>query len=193
MMIVFTVPEDNKAGLAFMTDLYRRYSRLMYATARRCVSSGQDCEDIVQDAVESLCKKLHTLMDLPAPALPVYIVYTVKNQAKNFIRHQAVVQKHIVEWNGGCLDSREAPLPPPEALAELREDAARLYAVWPRLPEQDRELLYRKYVLDQSNEELAEFFRCRKDSIRMRLTRARRKAISLMKGDDGHEKTRTLA
>ena len=192
-MIVFTVPEDDKGGLAFMTDLNRRYSRLMYATARRCVSSGQDCEDIVQDAVESLCKKLHTLMDLPAPALPVYITHTVKNQARNFIRHQAVVQKHIVEWNGGCLDSREAPLPPPETLAALREDAARLYAVWPRLPEQDRELLYRKYVLGQSNEELAEFFRCRKDSIRMRLTRARRKAISLMKGDDGHEKTRTLA
>lgn len=192
-MIVFTVPEDDRAGLAFMTDLYHRYSRLMYATARRCVSSGQDCEDIVQDAVESLCKKLHTLMDLPAPALPVYITHTVKNQARNFIRHQAVVQKHIVEWNGGCLDSREAPLPPPEALAALREDAARLYAVWPRLPEQDRELLYRKYVLDQSNEELAEFFRCRKDSIRMRLTRAKRKAISLMEGDDGHEKTRTLA
>ena len=187
------MPEDDRAGLAFMTDLYRRYSRLMYATARRCVSSGQDCEDIVQDAVESLCKKLHTLMDLPAPALPVYITHTVKNQARNFIRHQAVVQKHIVEWNGGCLDSREAPLPPPETLAELREDASRLYAVWPRLPEQDRELLYRKYVLDQSNEELAEFFRCRKDSIRMRLTRAKRKAISLMEGDDDHEKTRTLA
>ena len=169
-MIVFTVPEDNKAGLAFMTDLYRRYSRLMYTTARRCVSSGQDCEDIVQDAVESLCKKLHTLMDLPAPALPVYIVYTVKNQAKNFIRHQAVVQKHIVEWNGGCL-----------------------YAVWPRLPEQDQELLYRKYVLGQSNEELAEIFQCRKDNIRVRLTRAKRKAILLMEGDDNHEKTRTLA
>lgn len=97
-MIVFTVPEDDKAGLAFMTDLYRRYSRLMYTTARRCVSSGQECEDIVQDAVESLCKKLHTLMDLPAPALSVYIVHTVKNQAKNFIRHQAVVQNTL--WSG---------------------------------------------------------------------------------------------
>lgn len=192
-MIVFTVPEDDGTGLAFMTDLYRKYARLMYATARRCVSEGQDCEDIVQDAVESLCKNLHTLMGLPAPALPVYITHTVKNQARNFIRHRAVVQRHTLEWDDGWLDSREAPLPPPETLAELREDAARLYAVWPRLPEQDRELLYRKYVLDQSNEELAEFFRCRKDSIRMRLTRAKRKAISLMEGDDGHDKTRPLA
>lgn len=192
-MIVFTLPEDDGAGLAFMTDLYQKYARLMYATARQCVSGGQDCEDIVQDAVESLCKNLHTLMGLPGPALPVYITHTVKNQARNFIRHRAVVQKHIAEWDDVCPDSRETPLPPPEALAELREDAARLYAVWPRLPEQDRELLYRKYVLDQSNEELAEFFRCRKDSIRMRLTRAKRKAISLMKGDDGHDKTRTLA
>lgn len=70
-MIVFTVPEDDKAGLSFMTDLYRMYSRLMYTTARRCVSNGQDCEDIVQDAVESLCKKLHTLMCGLQAAFPI--------------------------------------------------------------------------------------------------------------------------
>ena len=142
-MIVFTVSEDNKAGLAFIRDLYRRYSRLMYTMARRCVPSYQNCGDIVQDAVESLCKKLHTLMDLPAPALPVYIVYTVKNQAKNFIRHQAVVQKHIVEWNDGCLDSHEAPLPPPETCGPVCRSRigssstgsmfwARVMRSWPR-------------------------------------------------------------
>lgn len=192
-MIAFTVPEDDRAGLAFMTDLYQRYSRLMYATALRYVPGGQDCEDVVQDAVESLCKKTHTLMDLPTHALPVYITYTVKNRATNFIRHRAVVQKHIVEWDGSNLDGCQSPIPSPETLMELKEDSARLYAVWSYLPEQDRELLYRKYVLGQSNEELAEIFQRRRDNIRMRLTRAKRKVIALMKGDDRSDKTRTLA
>ncbi len=192
-MIVFTVPDDDRAGLTFMTDLYRKYSRLMYATALRCVPSGQDCEDVVQDAVESLCKKVHTLMDLPAHALPVYITYTVRNRAASFMRHRTVVQKHVVEWDGSGLDGCQSPVPSPETLVELKEDSARLYAVWSRMPEQDRELLYRKYVLGQSDEELAEIFRCRKDNIRMKLTRAKRKVIALMKGDDNSDKARTLA
>ena len=190
MMIVFTVPEDNKAGLAFMTDLYRRYSRLMYTTARRCVSSGQDCEDIVQDAVESLCRKVHTLMGLPGPALTVYIVHTVKSKVSNFQRHQNVVNRHVTALADTNLEELRSPAPTPEMLVE-QIDA--LYRVWPRLPEQDRELLYRKYVLWQDNEELAEFLRCKPDSVRMRLTRAKRKAAALMKGDGSDDRARTLA
>ena len=89
-MIVFTVPAGDTNGKAFMKDLYKKYSRLMYATVLRMIPDCQDCEDIVQDAVESLCKKVHTLMGLPASALPVYIVYTVKNRARNFKRRQTV-------------------------------------------------------------------------------------------------------
>ena len=109
------------------------------------------------------------------------------------MRHRTVVQKHVVEWDGSSLDGCQSPIPSPETLVELKEDSARLYAVWPRLPEQDRELLYRKYVLGQSSEELAGVFQCRKDNIRMKLTRAKRKAIALMKEDDNSDKTRTLA
>ena len=66
-MIVFTVPAGDTNGKAFMKDLYKKYSRLMYATVLRMIPDCQDSEDIVQDAVESLCKKVHTLMGLPAP------------------------------------------------------------------------------------------------------------------------------
>ena len=192
-MITFTVPADDLDGRTFMKSLYKRYSRLMYATVQRSISNSQDCEDIVQDAVESLCKKVHTLMGLPAPALTVYIVYTVKNRARNFKRHQTVVEKHIVPMANASLELLESPDPPPETKLELEERVNALYKAWSQLPEQDRELLYRKYVLRQDNEELAEFLRCKPDSVRMRLTRAKRKAAALMKGDGSHDRARTLA
>lgn len=192
-MITFTVPAGDPDGAAFMRDLYKRYSRLMYATVLRSISNRQDCEDIVQDAVESLCKKVHTLMTLPSPALTVYIVYTVKNKVSNCKRHQGVVNKHVIPAAGVNLEAIESPAPTPEALVELKEQVEALYRVWPRLPDQDRELLYRKYVLKQDNEELAEFLRCKPDSVRMRLTRAKRKVAALMEGDDGNDRTRTLA
>lgn len=192
-MIVFTVPGDDPDGMAFMQDLYDRYSRLMYAEALRRVSSRQDCEDIVQDAAASLCEKLDTLRALPSAALPAYIVLTVKHEAINFLRHQAVVNKHMTDLDDGCLDERESSEPRPEELAELRERLDGLSKIWPLLPEEDQELLYRKYVLGEDNGELAEAFHCRRDSVRMRLTRARRRAASLMKGGNGHDTARTFA
>ena len=190
-MTAFKLPAGDTDGRSFMKNLYKRYSRLMYATALRLIPDGQDCEDIVQDAVECLCKKVHTLMGLPAPALTVYIIYTVKNKASNFKRHQTVVDKHVLPMTN--VERLESPDPPPETHLELKEQINTLYKVWPQLPEQDRELLYRKYVLRQDNEELAEFLRCKPDSVRMRLTRAKRKAAALMKGDGHNDRTRTLA
>ena len=189
-MNVSSVHEGN--GKTFMKDLYKKYSRLMYATALSMIPNCQDCEDIVQDAVESLCKKVHTLMGLPAPALPVYIVYTVKNRASNFKRHQTVKDKHVVAMANTSLEQIEAPDPLPETRMELEEQVDALYRVWPQLPEQDRDLLYRKYALRQSNEELAEFLHCKPDSVRMRLTRVKRKAAALMKGDGRNDGARTL-
>ena len=190
-MIIFTIPGDNPDGMAFIQDLYRRYSRLMFAEALRFVSNRQDCEDIVQDAVESLCQKVDTLQTLPPPALPAYVVYTVKHKSINFPRHQSVVHRHTAVLEDG--EDLESPLPSPEEVAELRERADGLGKVWPLLPEEDRELLYRKYVLGQDNGELAELFHCQRDSMRMRLFRARRRAVSLMKGEREHDASRTFA
>ena len=192
-MTILTLPKGDTNGQVFMKDLYKKYSRLMYATALRMVPNGQDCEDIVQDAVESLCKKVHTLMGLPAPALSVYIVYTVKNRANNFKRHQTVIDKHVMSMANTSLEQIESPDPLPEIQIELEEQVTALYKVWSKLPEQDRELLYRKYVLRQDNEELAKFLQCKPDSVRMRLTRAKRKAAALMKGDGKNDRARTLA
>lgn len=189
-MTAFKMPAGDTDGRAFMKNLYQKYARLMYATALRSVPNSQDCEDVVQDAVESLCKKVHTLMALPSPALTVYIVHTVKSKVSNFNRHQSVVNRHVTPLAGANLEELESPDPTPEELAE-QSDA--LYRVWHRLPEQDRDLLYRKYVLRQDNDELAELLRCKPDSVRMRLTRARKKAAALMEGDDGNDRTRTLA
>ena len=46
---------------------------------------------------------------------------------------------------------------------------------------QERALLEGKYILAQSDKELAADFKCKPDSIRMKLTRARRKLLDIMK------------
>ena len=77
----------------------------------------------------------------------------------------------------------------PERLLERKEHWETVLNAWRQLPEQDRELLYQKYILEKSNEELARWLNCGKDSVRMRLTRIRRKILTLMKEADANDKT----
>ena len=78
-----------------------------------------------------------------------------------------------------------------ERIEDLQEKRTSLTKVWMQLTDAEQELLYRKYVLEQTTEELAGIFQCSRDSIRMRLSRVRRKSLRLMKGDGTNDETRT--
>ena len=71
----------------------------------------------------------------------------------------------------------------------LQEEAGRLRAVWPRLDEESRLLLEGKYILGYDNQELGQMLGCQANSVRMKLTRARRRALRLMGEEgNGHDK-----
>lgn len=188
-MIIFTSTVDGTSGESdkdFFEYLYKKYNRLMFSTAHHYFSDSGDCEDIVQDAIVNLCGKTKLLRELPSYALSAYIVYTVKNVAINHHRHQAVVAKYMQKLAD---DEIEAVNITPQDYVLSAERKTDLAKIWSLLPEQDQELLYRKYVFGQNNAELADVFHCREDNIRMRLTRARRKAAKLIKQEGIYEKT----
>lgn len=179
---------------AFMQEVYQQNERLMYAIALKYASNTQDCEDIVHDTVEKLCKNIAKIKELPNSALRAYVVYAVRNTAINFRKHQSTINRHIQQLSG---DDSSSEYDQPESIIEriedLQEKRTSLTKVWTQLTDAEQELLYRKYVLDQTTEELAGIFQCSRDSIRMRLSRARRKSLRLMKGEGTNDETRTTA
>ena len=62
-----------------------------------------------------------------------------------------------------------------------------LAQVWPRLDENTRWLLEARYILDYSDGELARELGVKPDSVRMALTRARRKARRLMESQHNEQ------
>lgn len=180
----FTIEAVEESDRIFFENLYKKYNRLMFSTANRYCSKLCDCEDIVQDSVVNLCGKVKLLRDLPSYALPSYICYTVKNMAINHHRHQMVIKKHQSSLDG----KTESQIITPLDYVLLSDLKVGLSKVWACLPERDQELLFRKYVFGESTTELADVFHCREDNIRMRLTRARRKAAKLIKEEGIYEK-----
>ena len=67
----------------------------------------------------------------------------------------------------------------------FEEQKDRLMQIWGSLPEEDQLLLEGKYILGYKDTELADMLGCKKDSIRMKLTRARRRAFQLMTEEEG--------
>lgn len=193
-MLIFTTMINDVDDRAFMQEVYQQNERLMYAIALKYASNTQDCEDIVHDTVEKLCKNIAKIKELPNSALRAYVVYAVRNTAINFRKHQATINRHIQQLSG---DDSSSEYDQPESIIEriedLQEKRTSLTKVWMQLTDAEQELLYRKYVLDQTTEELSGIFQCSRDSIRMRLSRARRKSLRLMKGEGTNDEARTTA
>lgn len=193
-MLIFTTMINDVDDRAFMQEVYQQNERLMYAIALKYASNTQDCEDIVHDTVEKLCKNIAKIKELPNSALRAYVVYAVRNTAINFRKHQSTINRHIQQLSGDDSNSEyDQPESIIERIEDLQEKRTRLTKVWTQLTDAEQELLYRKYVLDQTTEELAGIFQCSRDSIRMRLSRARRKSLRLMKGEGTNDETRTTA
>lgn len=191
-MLIFATMINDVDDRAFMQEVYQQNERLMYAIALKYASNTQDCEDIVHDTVERLCKNIIKIKGLPNPALRAYVVYAVRNTAINFRKHQATINRHIQQLSDDDLSNEyDQPESIIERIEDLKEKRTSLTKVWMQLTDAEQELLYRKYVLEQTTEELAGIFQCSRDSIRMRLSRVRRKSLRLMKGDGTNDETRT--
>lgn len=193
-MLIFATMINDVDDRAFMQEVYQQNERLMYAIALKYASNTQDCEDIVHDTVEKLCKNIAKIKELPNSALRAYVVYAVRNTAINFRKHQSTINRHIQQLSDDDLSSEyDQPESIIERIEDLQEKRTSLTKVWMQLTDAEQELLYRKYVLDQTTEELSGIFQCSRDSIRMRLSRARRKSLRLMKGEGTNDETRTTA
>lgn len=173
------------SGRDFTRQLYQDYQALMYATALKYVSDPHAAEDIVQDGLVRLMQKVELLQTLEEYRLAGYVAATVRNTAFNYLKHQGIVGQHTAgETDLTETAAEELPLDEMLILAERSRDLLR---IWPRLTPEEQQLLEGKYILGDSDAELAAQFCCKTASIRMKLTRARRKALRLMtdeKGDD---------
>lgn len=108
-----------------MLDLYERFERLMFSTARKYGGKGDFPEEAVQESLVKLIGKVELLRELSPKALAAYVAAVTRNTAIDYLR--ARERQNAVSLDGGAFSEQEAPLPP---LDELMGDAERENA-WP--------------------------------------------------------------
>ena len=173
---------DNEDSLQFFTELYILYRPIMVRESLKFIDDLSVVEDLIHDAFIKLIEKEDLLRSFSCCTLRTYIVYTIRNTSINFLRKKAAEGRRFVSIDDSCEAERAADaVSLPEEVIIMDEKKKEFLRVWDTLPEDTRELLAGKYILRMSDVELAEEFCCSPDSIRMKLTRARRRALEMMK------------
>lgn len=169
----------------FISEIYIKYHRLMHAKAYSVVHDEFEAEEIVQESFVKLIERIDVLMNLDRDKIPVYVIVTAKNTAiKHWYKSKNQPKadddfdskESLAEWSAD-----EAALP--EELYIRKEEHAKLSETIGKLSERDCILLESKYILMLSDDEIAETLHIAPSSVRACLTRARRRAYAILKGE----------
>ena len=180
MLALLTAAIENPDDREFMTQFYLEYERLMYATVRKRLTDPEAAKDIVQECVIRLIPKIPFLRRQERCIKASYVVSTVRNTTINYMRKQGRTDGRCCSLEEQEEQDMAIPEPSLDERIMLAEQKERLMQIWSSLPEEDRLLLEGKYILGYTDAELADMLGCKKSSVRMKLTRARRRAFQLM-------------
>lgn len=181
MIAMLLTQVEQPSDREFLTDMFYNFSRLMFSTAGKFTENTFEKEDIVQEALVRLIAKVDTLRSLQRRALASYIVVTVKHTAINHLRKSSNNSKRILDVFSGDPDDIPDENSDLDDKLILSETIGKLSKAWPMLTEAERFLLEGKYICGYSDAELSETLGCKESSIRMKLTRARRHALVLLR------------
>ena len=162
--------------------IYKRCEARIVMTARWYVKDEEIAEDIVQEALEKLGDKADILRTMDERAQNAYLKRMVEWCARNYLRDHRKDSEFLSQ---GDFEEETKLLRDPGASPEeqilKREKLDAYWNALNRLPTLDRELLVGKHFLELSDEELAKIANCKPENVRMRLTRARKRAQKLLK------------
>lgn len=184
MMMFLCIMENEPDDREFMVQLYTEFERLLFYTARQYVSAPETVEDIVQECLVKLCEKIQTIKSMNQIVLAAYIRATIRNTAINVLKEMGYEKDHLADSK--C--DAEAAVDQQfflDAVMDLARYRELLSKVWPKLSQEDQILLEGKYILGYNDYELAIEIGCKPGSIRMKLTRARRHALTIIRDEEG--------
>ena len=164
----------------FIKLMYEDFERLMYFTAQKYSAEPCRCEDIVQESLSKLIERVDLLQTLDRPALASYIVVTVRNTSINFIKKEA----HENDKKVILAKTSETNLVPITVSVEeyiiRKENRIHFREIMGSLDLETKCLLEAKYILGYDDKKLSIIAGCSPNSVRMKLTRARRKVLKIL-------------
>ena len=172
---VIESPEDHD----IIAEFFELNKMLLYAEAWKYFSTKEDVEDIVYESLVRIMEHMDKFRSLLPRERVQYGKAVVRNLSYTYSKRQSLYTMVPFEDVDTYLTVEEGQLP--ESVVSTRIRVEHLRKIWAQMPVEERLLLEQKYVLDWSDHDLAISLGIKPQSVRMRLTRARRNILRLLK------------
>lgn len=160
---------------AFITELYDQYNRYSYKLAWQYCKFDYEVLDLVQEVWLKLYLKADKLRSMSPEQQISYISATLRNTALSYFRKDNITLP-LDRVNGVAINEPDVL----NHILDRRLNVQRFYQLWPLVPQPARELLERKYFLEETDAEIAKAMGIGRNSVRMYLTRARKTAFAVL-------------
>jgi RNA polymerase sigma-70 factor (ECF subfamily) len=166
-----------------LSELYRRYHRLIFSLAVAVVSDPHTAEEVTLDVFTRVWQKAETYQASRA-AVRTWLSRITRNQALNVVRHRnSRLDSRAVRW-------ADVPAPSiadehqPDALAELAQAQARVRAAIGQLPPEQQEALALAYFGGHSHQQIAEKLDQPLGTVKTRIRSAMKKLRHLLQDEN---------
>lgn len=161
---------------AFFDWFYETYKRFVFKEAGKYFDNPSDIEDLTQEVWLSISRKGEQLSTFSSAQQFSYLAAAVKNKAISLMRkHKETLPLELA--SNITYDESDTLL----ELIDRKITMDEFHRLWSNVPAVERELLERKYFLLETDAEIASTMGIQKNSVRMALSRARKKAFAFLK------------
>lgn len=173
MVPIIICAMENPEERELMEVFYLRSREYLLLQAQKYAPQPMDAEDLVHDALVRIIDHIAVFRNLEPRQQLVYASVTIRNLAYNLYAQLGKLDQKAF-WEA------MEPVEQPDEILEHRQREEKIRFVWSRLDLEERMLLEQKYILHWSDEMLARQLGIQPQSVRMRLTRAKRSVVRQM-------------
>lgn len=170
---------DSQEDHDIIVEFYEQYRMLLYAEAWKYLDIPEDVEDIVYETFARIIAYMEKFRTLLPYARIQYATAVVRNLSYLHLKRSSRYTPMSFDDLDFYLPIDESLLPETVVFSKVRLEALR--EIWAQVSVEDRLILEQKYILNWSDKDLAERLGIQPQSVRMILTRTRRKVAALLK------------
>lgn len=155
ILIQLISQSDKEISENALSELYDRYSRLVYSLAIKIVGDSKVAEEIIQEVFLSIWNKADTYR-LDEAKVRTWLTSIARNRAIDVLRKQRVrPEQYSISWDDVSFRSFDTPNNPEESTeTNLRRD--RIHNAIELLPNDQRQALTLSYFYGMSHSQISE-------------------------------------
>lgn len=173
--------KSPSAGIDLLIETYGSLVGYIVRHKISSVCSEEDVEECVADVFVDFYKQLDRV-DLKKGSLKTYISTIARRRAVDYFQSAVVDKSRVTVLDEVVSSSIPDSAPGPESSIVMSEENSFLLKEVQKLGEPDSEILFRRYYLDQSLNEIADAIGMKRPAVSKRISRALEKLKFRMEG-----------